>query len=93
MNQEQEEVDEIKKAIRHLDIQAEDFSPKMIEEWEKEYDTMLDITNLAVFIWDTIPYPIKYLYNIKCIKLPRIQELKQESINLLCVPPSSRGKK
>ena len=62
-------------------------------EWEKEYDTMLDITNLAVFIWDTIPYPIKYLYNIKCIKLPRIQELKQESINLLCVPPSSRGKK
>ena len=77
MNQEQEEVDEIKKAIRHLDIQAEDFSLKMIEEWEKEYDTMLDITNLAVFIWDTIPYPIKYLFNLKGKKIAVLKKNKR----------------
>tara|TARA_R110000796_G_scaffold140551_2_gene256734 strand:+ start:528 stop:791 length:264 start_codon:yes stop_codon:yes gene_type:complete len=77
--------DEIKKAVRHLDIQAECFSPNMIEGWEKEYDTQLDNTNFFMFIYDRFDNPIKYLHMLKkeCIKSPRIQELKQENMDLL----------
>mgnify|MGYP003629682039 FL=1 len=77
--------DEIKKTIRHLDIQAECFSPNMIEGWEKEYDTQLDNTNFFMFIYDRFDDPIKYLHMLKkeCIKSPRIQELKQENMDLL----------
>tara|TARA_B110000444_G_C18456638_1_gene418257 strand:+ start:197 stop:460 length:264 start_codon:yes stop_codon:yes gene_type:complete len=77
--------DEIKKAVRHLDIQAECFSPNMIEGWEKEYDTQLDNTNFFMFIYDRFDDPIKYLHMLKkeCIKSPRIQELKQENMDLL----------
>ena len=77
--------DEIKKAVRHLDIQAECFSPNMIKGWEKEYDTQLDNTNFFMFIYDRFDDPIKYLHMLKkeCIKSPRIQELKQENMDLL----------
>ena len=77
--------DEIKKPVRHLDIQAECFSPNMIEGWEKEYDTQLDNTNFFMFIYDRFDDPIKYLHMLKkeCIKSPRIQELKQENMDLL----------
>jgi len=92
---EEEIQDEIKKTIRHLDIQAEDFSPKMIEGWEKEYDTTLDATNFFMFIYDRFDKPIKYLHTIKkeCIKSPRIQELKQENMDLLSALQGTREKK
>lgn len=85
--------DEIKKAIRHLDIKAEDFSPKMIEGWEKEYDTQMDNTNFFMFIYDRFNQPIKYLHMLRCIKSPRIQELKQENMDLLSGLPTIRVKK
>lgn len=87
--------DEIKKAIRHLDIIFEDFSPKMIEGWEKEYDTTLDATNFFMFIYDRFDSPIKYLHTIKkeCIKSPRIQEIKQENMDLLSALQGTREKK
>ena len=76
------ELDEIKKTIRHLDIFPHHFSPNIIKGWEKEYDTQLDITNLAMYVWDRYNEPIKYLHTIKkCI--PRIRELKQENRDLM----------
>jgi|TARA_R110000823_G_scaffold29689_2_gene85825 hypothetical protein len=78
------ELDEIKKTIRHLDIFPHHFSPNIIKGWEKEYDTQLDITNLAMYVWDRYNEPIKYLHTIKkCIRLPRIRELKQENRDLM----------
>tara|TARA_R110002096_G_scaffold236710_2_gene427486 strand:+ start:369 stop:620 length:252 start_codon:yes stop_codon:yes gene_type:complete len=72
--------DEIKKAVRHLDIQAECFSPNMIEGWEKEYDTQLDNTNFFMFIYDRFNDPIKYLH---MLKHPRIEEIKKETNDLM----------
>ena len=87
--------DEIKKTIRHLDISSSYFSPKMIEGWEKQYDTNIDATNFFMFVYDRFDNPIKYLHTIKkeCIKSPRIQELKQENMDLLSALQGTREKK
>mgnify|MGYP003624824938 CR=1 FL=1 len=61
-------LDEIKKTIRHLDINIEYFSPKRIKEWEEVYDTQLDTTNFGCFIYDSFPEPIEYLKKLKCLK-------------------------
>ena len=87
--------DEIKKTIRHLDISASDFNMNLIRGWEKEYDTQLDETNIYMFIYDRFTEPIKYLHTIKkeCIKSPRIQELKQENMDLLFALQKTKAKK
>ena len=43
---------EIKKYIKNYKIVPEMFDINMIKSWEKEYDTLLDPTNFAYFLYD-----------------------------------------
>lgn len=43
---------EIKKNIKKYKIVPEMFDIKMIKSWESEYETLLDPTNFAYFLYD-----------------------------------------
>lgn len=55
------EYDIIKSKIKELGITEEYFSDNLINSWEKEHDSQLDITNLAQFVIDKYKSPLDFL--------------------------------